>query len=150
MEGGLPGVKSDRGFIRIVTGAGRQVNFAGAAACNVSVDQQRLCREEIRQMLRINVCHLDALKRKLHVSEHGTFNAFEEVRHLAADFVVVRDVGECSAAELRHLGRQKKIGLAADGNRVEPRVAEIAVKRGKDFFFVAKITISKKNDVANV
>src|SRR5689334_255582 len=111
MEAGLSGVERDRGFIWLITRTRRQVHHAGAAAGYVSIDEQRLRGKQVRQMLRINVGHVDAFKRKLHIGEHGTLNALEKMRHLAADFIVVSDVSKCSAPELRHLGSEKKIGL---------------------------------------
>src|SRR5438270_2448273 len=150
METGLSGVERNCGFIGLITGACREVNNTGTAAGNVSIDEQRLRGKEVRQMLRIDICHIDACKRKLHIGEHGTLNAFKEPSHLAADFIVVSNVSKGSAAKLRHLGGEEEIGLAANGNRIKPRVAEITVKRGKDFFFIAKVAISKKNDMAQV
>src|SRR6476660_8770272 len=72
------------------------------------------------------------------------------MRHLAADFIVVSDVSKCSAPELRHLGGEKKIGLAANGDGIQKSVAQITAQRGEYFFFIAKIAISKKNDVAQI
>src|SRR4051812_37520756 len=115
------------------------------AAGNVSIDEQGLRREKVRQMLRINVRRVDAFKRELHIGEHGTLNAGRKMLHLAADFIVVSDVSKCSAPELRDLSSDKKIGLAANRNRIQTGVPQIPMKRSEDFFFIPKIAISKKN-----
>jgi len=49
-----------------------------------------------------------------------------------------RNMRESAAAELRHFGREKKLG-GCDGDSVKARAAQFESQRGEDLLFVAEV-----------
>src|SRR5690242_5004510 len=104
------------------------MNRACMAFRNASVDRERLVEEEIGNVIGIDFGGFDSSEGQLDVSQDGAFDALEQAIHLLLNLGCVGDVGEGAAAELRHLGCEKEIRRAADGDSIEAGVAQVGVE----------------------
>src|SRR5215472_11364028 len=150
MKRGSRSIERETHFVGLIAGPDGQMNDALSSRRDSPEDEQGLPEKEIWQALRINFCQLDSFKRQIHVSEHRTFDGFEQPSHLLANLADVRDMNETAASELRHLGGKKEIRSTADGHGGEARVSRILAQRSENLLFIAKVAVRQQDDVPDI